>query len=138
MHCTECGSEVFENEKFCHNCGAKISRNFKTDMSITTNEVKEPAMQVKTIEAPKTAKVIAVTNDRKPTTMVKIIAIILSIFLPGVGHMILGGSYINKGLWIFIGTIACAVTSFLILPILILMGLWIYAIFDLAKVQTID
>lgn len=53
MFCTQCGSELTENDKFCPNCGAK---NRALDVKVTEEAEAEEAIEEKLHEAGETAK----------------------------------------------------------------------------------
>ena len=43
MHCTNCGNEIKENEKFCTNCGTKIITNLNNeDIKIDSEQEIQP------------------------------------------------------------------------------------------------
>ena len=57
------------------------------------------------------------------------LSLVASFFIPGLGTIINGD--VGKGVGILVGYVACIVTSFLILPLLGVLGLWIWGMVDI-------
>jgi len=108
--CSNCGKEIKEGIKFCSDCGAKAGAEEKKEI---------------------------VVEFKKPKTAMKIVAIILSLFLPGLGHLILGKPHTDKGIKLLIGAVISAVLFIILIGFISYLVIWVYAIIDLAKVETI-
>ncbi|MBZ9570909.1 zinc-ribbon domain-containing protein [Methanobrevibacter sp. TMH8] len=102
-YCTECGQKIEDGSEFCSNCGTKI-----LDEEETTKTY-EPQVVVK--------------NEKNPG-----LAAVLSFLIIGLGQIYNGE--IAKGLILLIVSYICIALFFLIIPPIIGVVLWIYAIYD--------
>lgn len=102
------------NSKFCHNCGAKIGENFKfcpvCGENLSSNIVKTQSPQV---------------SSKEKSTL---LAIILSVILPGLGQIYLGLD--NKGAIFLIAYVVSAILILLLIGFLLVIVVWIWALID--------
>lgn len=102
------------NVKFCYNCGAKLSDNFKFCPSCGQN-LSSDIIKTKTTH---------VSSKEKNT----LLAVILSVLLPGLGQIYLGLD--NKGAIFLIGYVISAILILLIIGFLLVIIIWIWALID--------
>lgn len=101
-----------QNVKYCSNCGYKLGSDFKFCPNCGNN-----------INAPvKTQSVIL----KKEKSM--ILAVILSIFLPGLGQIYLGLD--NKGAILLVAYVVSAILILLIIGFILVIIIWIWALID--------
>ena len=128
--CPDCKSEV-PDEKFCKNCGAYLKNEIKTPVkskycancgSELEGDVKFCANCGYDIK----------NRIKKPAEEVQkkniIVAIILSVFLPGLGQIYLGLD--RKGGLFLVSYIISAVLIFIIIGFLLVTVIWIWALVD--------
>ncbi len=101
------------NVNFCHNCGSKITGNFK----FCPNCGQE--LNAKVSKSPKT-----VTSSEKNI----LLAIILSVILPGLGQIYLGLD--RKGAIFLIAYVVSAILILLLIGFLLCAVIWIWALVD--------
>lgn len=104
MYCPNCGAKVDANDAFCFECGFRLNSGARAPPAPGP----EPAYS-----APEPV--------RKDVSVA--LAVILSIIIPGIGHMYLGK--IEKGLAILIAS-----AVFLYLFALVSIIIWLYGIID--------
>ena len=104
-----------ENYKFCYNCGNKLSSDFKFCPACGQNL---------NLPVSKSDKVKTLNGGEKSL----LLAIILSIFLPGLGQIYLGLD--NKGAIFLIAYIVSAFLILLFIGIILVFVLWIWALID--------
>jgi TM2 domain-containing membrane protein YozV len=102
--CTSCGKEMDENWNSCPECGTV--KNQGVHIGKPVNVAPQPQQVVVMQQAPKSMGV----------------AMLLNFIWPGAGHMYLDSV---KGGVYAITTLVCVLTSFLILPIIPLIVIWI-------------
>ena len=101
--------------KFCYNCGAELAGDFKfcpecgQDLSLTTIKSNKHA-----VVAPKEKNTL--------------LAVILSVLLPGLGQIYLGLD--NKGALFLIAYVVSAILILLFIGIILVIILWIWALVD--------
>lgn len=104
MYCPNCGKEIPEGAKFCPDCGhgAGASGDVSASAALMFNKKSEG------------------------------LALILSLLIPGLGHIYVGQT--NRGVMILIGFIVCAILgAFLFVPWIGNLVLWIYGMYDSYK-----
>ncbi|MEA4957913.1 hypothetical protein SDC9_32104 [bioreactor metagenome] len=109
-YCPNCGKKLEEESDFCSNCGTKISSE-KVDNTEKGNE--------STYEQTK----VYVKDEKSPG-----LAAVLSFLIIGLGQIYNGE--IAKGLILLVVSYICVALFFLIIPPIIAVILWIYAIYD--------
>ena len=97
-YCTNCGCRLGDDFKFCPNCGYNLNSPVKTQ-NITLK--KEKSM---------------------------LIAVILSVFLPGLGQIYLGLD--NKGALLLIAYVVSAILILLLIGFILVIVIWIWALVD--------
>ena len=104
MYCPNCGKELPEGARFCPDCGFS-SNGFGSGGNVDPNT--------------------AIMFNKKSEGL----ALILSLLIPGLGHMYAGK--VTKGLWILIGAIVCAVLfPYVIFTAIGVLALWVYGMYD--------
>jgi TM2 domain-containing membrane protein YozV/RNA polymerase subunit RPABC4/transcription elongation factor Spt4 len=99
-YCSNCGYELGGNFNFCPNCGADLNpKVVSRERSLNVNEEKNI-----------------------------ILAIILSVLLPGLGQIYLGLD--RKGAMFLIGYVISAILIILIIGFLLCMIIWVWALVD--------
>ena len=101
------------NVNFCHNCGSKITGNFKFCPNCGQD------LNDKVLESPKT-----VASSEKNI----ILAIILSVILPGLGQIYLGLD--RKGAIFLIAYVVSAILILFLIGFLLCTVIWIWALID--------
>ncbi len=102
------------NLKFCYNCGAKLSCNFKFCPECGQN-LRSDIIKTKTTQA----------SSKEKSTL---LAVILSVLLPGLGQIYLGLD--NKGAIFLIGYVISAILILLIIGFLLVIIIWVWALID--------
>lgn len=130
VNCPVCGKEI-NDEKFCPNCGSAINNeNIEHDNSLNNNDSKYCSncgskIDFKAEICPKCG-VRQTSHTFNSSEKNEILAIILSFFIPGLGHFYLGLP--KKGIIILI--IAVVGIFFFFVPYIII---WIYGMYDSYK-----
>ncbi len=102
-YCYNCGFELDGDYKFCPNCGKDLNARSSVDKS--SNDL------------------VNVSGEKNI-----LISIILSIFIPGLGHFYLGLS--RKGAMFLLAYIVSAILVLIIIGALLCMVIWIWALVD--------
>lgn len=97
-YCTNCGFKLPDDYKFCPNCGYNLKSQVKTNT-------------------------VALKNEKS-----MLLAIILSIFLPGLGQIYLGLD--NKGSLLLVAYVISAILILIFIGIILVMIIWILALID--------
>ena len=101
-----------QNVKYCTNCGYKLSGDFKFCPNCGNN-----------INAPVKTQNVTLKKEKS-----MLLAIILSIFLPGLGQIYLGLD--NKGALLLIAYVVSAILILLIIGFILVIIIWIWALID--------
>jgi len=114
MFCTRCGSEINREESFCKNCGRKLF--FLGDT---------PYYQQVTLPFPETIEMVYPSNPPRS----HLLAVILSLFVIGIGQMYVG--QLAKGAALFI---VALIVSVLIMPYAYI-GFWGIGMIDTYRIS---
>lgn len=150
--CPDCGREVPET-KFCRNCGAHLPKIEAIEQASKTVEAESAALQVNVektnykvnycvncgfklpddykfcpncgynLKAQVKTNSVAFKNDKS-----MLLAVILSIFLPGLGQIYLGLD--NKGSILLVAYVISAILILIFIGIILVMIIWILALID--------
>lgn len=101
-----------QNVKYCTNCGYKLSGDFKFCPNCGNN-----------INAPVKTQNVALKKEKS-----MLLAVILSIFLPGLGQIYLGLD--NKGAILLVAYVVSAILILLIIGFILVIIIWIWALVD--------
>lgn len=135
--CTNCGAELEEKATFCPKCGIKIE-----SLSSNSEPIEGEILNSETIETkfcnncgakidinaeicPKCGVRVAKSSSSEKSAG---LALVLSFLFSGLGQIYNG--QISKGIVMLVVYLICAFTTFLIIPGLILLVLWIYGMID--------
>lgn len=108
QYCYECGKKLDEESEFCSNCGTKVNADDTTKAETNNTRTCEPEI---------------VQNEKNPG-----LAAVLSFLVIGLGQIYNGE--IAKGLILLVISYICLALFILIIPPIIALILWIYAIYD--------
>lgn len=133
VKCTVCNNDVDDNAEFCPNCGTKV------EQMATANEVENQTVasqntkfctncgdqiDVNAVICPKCGVQIAGTTEEKNP----ILALILSIFFPGIGQFYNGQP--KKGIIIIIAAIISVALFIIMIGAVLYLIVWVYALYD--------
>ena len=133
VKCTVCNNDVDDNAEFCPNCGTKV------EQMATANEVENQTVasqntkfctncgdqiDVNAVICPKCGVQIAGTTEEKSP----ILALILSIFFPGIGQFYNGQP--KKGIIIIIAAIISVALFIIMIGAVLYLIVWVYALYD--------
>ena len=126
--CFQCGKSIDINAKICPNCGAE--QNVET-LEKQTKYCSSCGCKIdfKAVICPKCGVQVQnaqITQEINPT-----VAIILSIFIPGLGHIYSGLTH--KGILILVLYIISAFLILAIIGFILVIIVWIWAIIDVNK-----
>ena len=99
-YCYNCGTQLSDNFKFCPECGVNLSSDI-----VKTQPVQASPMEKNTL-----------------------LAVILSVFMPGLGHIYLGLD--NKGAIFLIAYVVSAILILLLIGFLLVVVIWMWALID--------
>jgi TM2 domain-containing membrane protein YozV len=110
MFCPKCGKENPEGARFCASCG-------------------EDMMIMSSCGGNKSG---GQCNNSKPLDTTGLLYVLLSIFIPGIGHICFG--QVGKGFLILVSFFICAAAGlFLLFPFILAVAIWILCLWDLIK-----
>ena len=133
VKCTVCNNDVDDNAEFCPNCGTKV------EQMATANEVENQTVasqntkfctncgdqiDVNAVICPKCGVQIAGTTEEKNP----ILALILSVFFPGIGQFYNGQP--KKGIIIIIAAIISVALFIIMIGAVLYLIVWVYALYD--------
>lgn len=133
VKCTVCNNDVDDNAEFCPNCGTKV------EQMATANEVENQTVasqntkfctncgdqiDVNAVICPKCGVQIAGTTEEKSP----ILALILSIFFPGIGQFYNGQP--KKGIILIIAAIISVALFIIMIGAVLYLIVWVYALYD--------
>lgn len=133
VKCTVCNNDVDDNAEFCPNCGTKV------EQMATANEVENQTVasqntkfctncgdqiDVNAVICPKCGVQIAGTTEEKSP----ILALILSVFFPGIGQFYNGQP--KKGIIIIIAAIISVALFIIMIGAVLYLIVWVYALYD--------
>lgn len=133
VKCTVCNNDVDDNAEFCPNCGTKV------EQMATANEVENQTVasqntkfctncgdqiDVNAVICPKCGVQIAGTTEEKSP----ILALILSIFFPGIGQFYNGQP--KKGILLIIAAIISVALFIIMIGAVLYLIVWVYALYD--------
>lgn len=133
VKCTVCNNDVDDNAEFCPNCGTKV------EQMATANEVENQTVasqntkfctncgdqiDVNAVICPKCGVQIAGTTEEKNP----ILALILSIFFPGIGQFYNGQP--KKGIILIIAAIISVALFIIMIGAVLYLIVWVYALYD--------
>lgn len=133
VKCTVCNNDVDDNAEFCPNCGTKV------EQMATANEVENQTVasqntkfctncgdqiDVNAVICPKCGVQIAGTTEEKSP----ILALILSVFFPGIGQFYNGQP--KKGIILIIAAIISLVLILILIGGVLYLIVWVYALYD--------
>ena len=133
VKCTVCNNDVDDNSEFCPNCGTKV------EQMATANEVENQTVasqntkfctncgdqiDVNAVICPKCGVQIAGTTEEKSP----ILALILSVFFPGIGQFYNGQP--KKGIIIIIAAIISVALFIIMIGAVLYLIVWVYALYD--------
>lgn len=133
VKCTVCNNDVDDNAEFCPNCGTKV------EQMATANEVENQTVasqntkfctncgdqiDVNAVICPKCGVQIAGTTEEKNP----ILALILSIFFPGIGQFYNGQP--KKGILLIIAAIISVALFIIMIGAVLYLIVWVYALYD--------
>ena len=133
VKCNVCNNEVDENAEFCPNCGTKV------EQMTTTNEVENQPVSsqntkfcpncgqqidINAVVCPKCGVQIAGTTEEKSP----ILALVLSVFFPGLGQFYNGQP--KKGIILIVAAIISAALIILLIGLVLYIIVWLYALYD--------
>ena len=133
VKCKNCGEEVKDEAKFCHNCGSEIiveeedltgtkyCSNCGFEMPKTTKFC--PECGTPTDKAPATVNSTVIKSDKSPG-----LAAILSFFIVGLGQVYLGLT--KKGIILFLAAVVSGILMMVIIGWITWLIVWGYSIFD--------
>lgn len=122
-YCPECGKQLEENSDFCSNCGTKINPEAESayeqqQTQNNGNNSQQSTQSYTTYEQPN------IVRNQKNAGL----AAVLSFLIIGLGQIYNGE--IAKGLILLVVSYLCIALAFLIIPLIVGIVLWIYAIYD--------
>lgn len=133
VKCTVCNNDVDDNAEFCPNCGTKV------EQMATANEVENQTVasqntkfctncgdqiDVNAVICPKCGVQIAGTTEEKSP----ILALILSVFFPGIGQFYNGQP--KKGILLIIAAIISVALFIIMIGAVLYLIVWVYALYD--------
>lgn len=133
VKCTVCNNDVDDNAEFCPNCGTKV------EQMATANEVENQTVasqntkfctncgdqiDVNAVICPKCGVQIAGTTEEKSP----ILALILSVFFPGIGQFYNGQP--KKGIILIIAAIISVALFIIMIGAVLYLIVWVYALYD--------
>lgn len=133
VKCTVCNNDVDDNAEFCPNCGTKV------EQMATANEVENQTVasqntkfctncgdqiDVNAVICPKCGVQIAGTTEEKNP----ILALILSVFFPGIGQFYNGQP--KKGIILIIAAIISVALFIIMIGAVLYLIVWVYALYD--------
>lgn len=129
--CTNCGSKLPENISFCPSCGASTTpKENQTNNRNNTKFCQNCGSKIdeKAIICPKCGVSTGKSNSNKKMVIALILNIVLGWFIPGIGQIYLGLT--KKGIIMIVIYVICLMTYWLIIPGILALIIFIYAIID--------
>ena len=128
MFCPNCGKTSMEGAKFCENCGTALptgSAPSQPSAQAPPQYQAQPQYQSQPYSAPpQYGQPVYATVPLKSAGL----AAVLALIIPGLGHIYLGK--IGDGIVYLVLSVVLGALFFLIVPLIILLILWIWQIFD--------
>ena len=133
VKCTVCNNDVDDNAEFCPNCGTKVEQmataNKVENQTVASQNTKfctncGDQIDVNAVICPKCGVQIAGTTEEKSP----ILALILSVFFPGIGQFYNGQP--KKGIIIIIAAIISVALFIIMIGAVLYLIVWVYALYD--------